>query len=221
MRPPITLDDWNVKYFISQASNKENMRNDSVRLSLSGEKVEWNSKARSRRSDKQSWNTSKATNQNSTRSFVHSFVQWWWWGAKLRSCPLFVYRRCFSFYWFIDGAYKERRRRRRQAEYSVSSHPSHVSFHVPKRTLLKENVRIMNESVLKPVSRRYSCCEGGVRQFRHGPTTVRFGFALLNVAHWPLKMRIEDQQQWKVCKQFDPTLNDLSLSLWLRLGEGN
>lgn len=75
MRPPITFDDWNVKYFISQASNKENMRNDSVRLSLSGEKVEWNSKARSRRSDKQSWNTSKATNQNSARSFDRSFVR--------------------------------------------------------------------------------------------------------------------------------------------------
>lgn len=87
MRPPITFDDWNVKYFISQQMKTED----------EGE-TKWNSKARSQRSDKQSRNTFQARNQNNTKNSILLCGD----GKQL---PPFRLSPVLFFYWFIDEAH--------------------------------------------------------------------------------------------------------------------
>lgn len=77
--------------------------------------------------------------------------------AMESNCPLFVYRRCF---FFIDLLMKHTGRE------EMKKNPIHtllVSCTETNRKIYK-----FRESVLKPVSKEYSRCAGGVHQLRHG-----------------------------------------------------
>lgn len=133
------LDDWNVKYFMSNKRGDEE------------EETEWNNKARSQRSDKQSWKYLECT-----KAERFYFVTRGSNGEQLSNCPFFVYRRYFTSS-FIDLLMEQGKKN------ILLLLTNRRSFHVPKGTQEFKKLyflKKMNEAVLSRCQKNVRAVKG-------------------------------------------------------------